>query len=89
MRVRRASAILGLLIFSASVISADAAQKRFNTADNETACVNWCFDHNTTTLSRDKCLNQCECYYHGNLCARGTTGGTNLNASPLSQGLQP
>jgi hypothetical protein len=87
MRNRGASAILGLLVLSAFAVSADAKTKRFNAADSETACVNWCFDHNSTTFSRDKCLNQCECYYHGNLCAQGA-GGANLNAAPLQNSLQ-
>jgi hypothetical protein len=89
MRFRGASAIVGLLIFSAFVMSADAKQKNPHLADSEVACVNWCFDHNKTTPSRDQCLNQCECYYHGNLCARGNFGTVPLNATPLQTDRQP
>lgn len=82
-------AMLGLLILPAFAASADAKQKKPGGGDSETACVNWCFDHNSTTYSRDKCLNQCECYYHGNLCLGGATGGANSNASPLPKDRAP
>ena len=90
MRIATASAILGLLILSASVFSAYAAQKGTKDA-GEVACINWCFDHNTSTPGRDRCLNQCECYYHGNLCGRGATGrnAAPLNASPRPPALKP
>jgi hypothetical protein len=79
---------LGLLMLSAALFPADAAKKGAK-GDSEVACVNWCFDHNTSTVNRDKCLNKCECYYHGDLCVGAAgNGGATFGASRPS-GLQP
>jgi len=85
MRVRGSLILVSLILF-ASAIPADAAKKKPGGGDSETACVNWCFDHNTTTVSRDKCLNQCECYYHGNLCGRVTGGAMPSGKADHPQG---
>ena len=49
--------------------------------DSETACVNWCFDHRDG-VERNKCLNGCECYYHGDLCARSDRAAVAARAMP-------
>jgi hypothetical protein len=89
MRIITMLAVAGLLVLSAALFPADAARKQGAKGDSETACVNWCFDHNTTTVNRDRCLNQCECYYHGNLCLGAGNGGGTFNASPRPSGNQP
>lgn len=84
MRIRGSLVLLCLLAL-AHAVPAEAAKKKPR-GDSETACVNWCFDHNSTTVSRDKCLNQCECYYHGNLCGRVTGGVMQPDKAPQPQG---
>ena len=67
----------GFLMFSGFMSLAWAAPKK----DSEKACVDWCFD-NRSGEERAKCLNQCECYYHDNLCKKNN----NTSAAPRRDG---